>query len=66
MVDATNDCLALSSARTAYLLRQGVPARCVIGVRLNPFSAHAWVQCGDVAIAEDLDFARRYVPVAAL
>jgi hypothetical protein len=37
-------CLTTSLVLTALLARRGIPARVVIGVRPDPFAAHAWVE----------------------
>lgn len=65
-VNAESDCLALASARAKFIIRRGIPVNCVLGVRLNPFSAHAWVQYEDLVVGEDADFVRIHTPIAAL
>lgn len=65
-VNAESDCLALASARARFIIRRGIPVNCVLGVRLNPFSAHAWVQYEDLVVGEDVDFVRIHSPIAAL
>jgi transglutaminase-like putative cysteine protease len=37
-------CLTTSLVLTALLARRGIPATLVIGVRADPFAAHAWVE----------------------
>jgi Transglutaminase-like superfamily len=37
-------CLGRSLVLTALLARRGIPATLVIGVRPEPFAAHAWVE----------------------
>ena len=37
-------CLTTSLVLTALLARRGIPATLVIGVRPDPFAAHAWVE----------------------
>jgi Transglutaminase-like superfamily len=37
-------CLTTSLVLIALLARRGIPATVVIGVRLDPFAAHAWVE----------------------
>jgi transglutaminase-like putative cysteine protease len=39
-------CLTRSLVLTAMLARRGIPATLVIGVRPEPFGAHAWVEHG--------------------
>jgi len=66
IINAESDCLALASARAKFILRRGIPVNCILGVRLNPFSAHAWVQYKDLVIGDDVDFVRIHSPIAAL
>jgi hypothetical protein len=35
----------------------------VLGIRLQPFSAHCWVQHGEFLINDTLDRVRTYAPV---
>jgi hypothetical protein len=35
----------------------------VIGVRLAPFSFHAWVQFGDIVLNDEVDTVRPYTPI---
>jgi hypothetical protein len=54
-------CLVRSLVLTRLLARRGIPARLVIGARIAPaFLAHAWVECGGVAVLDpgDGSFAR--------
>jgi Transglutaminase-like superfamily len=39
-------CLTASLVLAALLARRGIPATLVIGVRPDPFAAHAWVEHG--------------------
>lgn len=66
LINAENHCLALAAARAKFIIKRGIPVTCVVGVRLNPFSAHAWVQYGDLVIGDDPDFIRIHSPIAAL
>ncbi|MGE4036005.1 MAG: lasso peptide biosynthesis B2 protein [Parvularculaceae bacterium] len=56
-------CLRDSLALLAFLRRRGHTARLVIGVKLNPFGAHCWVQSGEMALNELLERARAYTPI---
>lgn len=38
----------------------------VIGVRTDPFAAHAWVQKGDTVMTDDLDTVLPYTPILAV
>ncbi|HEY8616068.1 lasso peptide biosynthesis B2 protein [Phenylobacterium sp.] len=52
-------CLARSFVLLRFLQRSGSGAVWVFGVRTWPFSAHCWLQSGEVALD---DFAERLVP----
>lgn len=59
-------CLIRSFVLLRFLRRSGVGATWVFGVRTWPFSAHCWLQVGDVALD---DFAERlvaYEPILAV
>lgn len=54
----------------AYVLRSllraaGQDARWVFGVRTWPFSAHCWLQVGDLVLDDDLDRVATYKPIMA-
>ena len=53
---APDDCLQRSMALFRFLRSMGFPAKHSIGFARNPFSAHAWVECGNRVI---LDVDRR-------
>lgn len=63
---APEDCLPRSLALYELLIYAGCAPQHQIGVRLHPFSAHAWVLCMGRPIADSLDRVRCYVPIAAL
>lgn len=54
-------CLTRSLVLSALLARRGIASRLVIAARPGPpFLAHAWVECGEIAVLEpgDESFAR--------
>ncbi len=57
------ECLIRSALLVAFLRRRGLVADWVFGVRLWPFSAHCWVQCGDVCLNDDFERLRAYTPL---
>lgn len=59
-------CLPDSMALMSFLARHRVGANLVIGVRLNPFGAHCWVQAGDLLLNETTDMAARYQPIRVI
>ncbi len=56
-------CLVRSLALGRYLRRRGFAVDIVLGARLRPFSAHAWVQLGDMVLNDQLDTVRNFTPI---
>lgn len=44
-------CLQHSAALTCFLRGNGIPAECVIGIKVEPFVAHAWVELNGMVVA---------------
>jgi hypothetical protein len=61
-----DQCLVRSLALARHLARRGEAVDLVIGVDVRPFSAHAWVQKGDVLLNETCDGVRGYTPILVL
>lgn len=59
-------CLSRSVALAGYLAARGLPADLVIGVRMRPFCAHAWVQSGRWLLNDRIDAVRSYTPILAV
>ncbi|WP_156842955.1 lasso peptide biosynthesis B2 protein [Novosphingobium aquimarinum] len=59
-------CLPRAIALIRRCLRLGHNAHLVIGVRINPFTAHCWVQQGSLVIGDSIDVARIYTPICVL
>lgn len=59
-------CLFDSLGLTLFLLRRGIRARWIFGVREDPFAAHCWVQYGGVVLNEYLDRTRLYTAIMAV
>jgi len=51
---------------TQIALSRGLAADLVVGVRLNPFAAHSWVQAGSHVLNDRMDSVRTYTPVLVL
>jgi len=60
---SANRCLSRSLAMARRLADLRCDALLVIGVRAQPFAAHAWVQSGDIVLNETPDEVSRYTPV---
>lgn len=56
-------CLVRSLTLGRYLRRRGFAVDVVLGARLRPFSAHAWVQLGDTVLNDQLDTVRNFTPI---
>lgn len=59
----TDACLPRSLLLTGFLLRRQIPADLVIGVKLGPFAAHAWVEYGGCVLNDHLETVQEYVPI---
>lgn len=62
-VSPLDACLPRSIAMARWLLRLGQPATLVVGVKLRPFQAHCWVQCGDRLVSDRIDAVRNFTPI---
>jgi hypothetical protein len=60
---AHDQCLVRSIAITRRLRRLRQPAELVIGVRLQPFRAHAWVRNGDMVMNDHIEVVREFTPI---
>lgn len=60
------ECLYRAYLLRAYLATQGLGAAWVFGVRTWPFTAHCWLQCGDLVLDDDPDRISLYTPVLVI
>lgn len=58
-----DQCLALSLAILHRCLSAGLRAELIVGVKLRPFQAHAWVQSGDLLVSDSLDTIAPFTPI---
>jgi hypothetical protein len=56
-------CLLDSLSLLRFLSRRRLPANIVFGVAPEPFTAHCWVQAGDMALNETLSDANAHTPI---
>lgn len=56
-------CLYRAFMLRQFLRRSGADADWVFGVSTWPFSAHCWLQAGDVLLDDDVDRVRSYTPI---
>ena len=61
-----DQCLVRSLALARHLASRGERVDLVLGVSVRPFSAHAWVQKGDLLLNETCDGVRGYTPIVVL
>lgn len=66
LLRADDQCLPRAIAARRLCQRHGQEAALVFGVRLDPFAAHSWVQCGDAVIVGELENVRLYTPILVL
>ena len=66
LTTAHNRCLPRSLALAAFLARRGYWPELVLGVRLGPFRAHCWVECGNAVVNDRLERIRHYTPIRRL
>ena len=53
-------CLARSAVATCLLRWHGFPVQMIVGAKLMPFHAHAWVELDGVVIADSASVRERY------
>jgi hypothetical protein len=66
MASPLDRCLPRALATAHMMIDHGLCPEVVIGVRLQPFSAHCWVEHGPVLVNETLDRVRPYTPILAV
>jgi hypothetical protein len=54
-------CLQRSAATTCQLKQHGIRAHLVVGTRLIPFRAHAWVEVNNRVVNDKLSFVESYI-----
>lgn len=56
-------CLIDSLALVRFLQRRNLHANIVFGVAIDPFSAHCWVQAGDLVLNDTLGNVASHIPI---
>jgi hypothetical protein len=59
-------CLQDSLALHAWLTRRGTAAELVLGVKLNPFAAHCWLQLDGIVLNDSPETIGAFTPIVAL
>jgi hypothetical protein len=62
----TDRCLPRSLAMYSLCRSLGASIQCVIGVRSDPFAAHAWTQDKDRILNDSVEQVRHYSPILML
>ena len=66
LFDQNRACLTRSLALRHILIAHGLCPTLVIGVKLYPFSAHAWLQDQELLVNDSMDRVQVYRPIAVL
>lgn len=66
LIRQQDQCLPRSISFARICKKRGVKVTLVIGVALDPFSAHAWVQEGDAVLNDTIERIRCYTPILAV
>lgn len=64
-IGEADQCLARSIAFRMLAFRLGAALTLVMGVKLDPFAAHCWVQIGDQVANDSLERVRNFTPILA-
>lgn len=65
-VPVDTSCLLDSVAMVRFLARKGLSTRLVFGVACDPFSAHCWVQAGDLVLNDTVGNAMLHTPIRVI
>lgn len=65
-VPIETSCLLDSLALAKYLAGRGMPANIVFGVTDDPFSAHCWVQFGNMVLNDTVGNAMTHTPIRVI
>jgi transglutaminase superfamily protein len=61
--DAKDACLRDSLTLIEFLSRYRIYPTWAFGVRVGPFAAHSWVQCGSTLLTDPLDHVKTFTPI---
>lgn len=65
-VPIDTSCLLDSLSMHRFLARRHLSANIVFGITVEPFSAHSWLQAGDLALNESVSYASTHTPILVL
>ncbi|HKY80544.1 MAG TPA: lasso peptide biosynthesis B2 protein [Sphingobium sp.] len=63
IVSARDQCLPTALSLASWLIALGIRPDLVLGVKLNPFQAHSWVEVDGMVVADDPDQVRPFCPI---
>lgn len=63
ILSARDQCLSTALSLASWLIALGVRHDLILGVKLNPFQAHSWVEVDGMVIADDPDQVRPFCPI---
>ncbi|MET3473248.1 hypothetical protein ABIC78_003798 [Novosphingobium sp. 1529] len=66
LIPAQGTCLPDSIALLHFLRARGIACRMVLGVRLDPFEAHCWVQSADAILGDTHERVACFTPILQL
>lgn len=63
IISARDQCLATSLSLASWLIASGIRPDLLLGVKLNPFQAHCWVEVDGVIVGDDPEQVRPFTPI---
>jgi hypothetical protein len=63
LIPMATNCLLDSLSLSSFLSRRGFKADLVFGVKLDPFTAHCWLQTSDAIVNDGADTVTAFTPV---
>jgi hypothetical protein len=66
VISPLDQCLPRSLALARRLFAAGLAPDLVIGVAVQPFRAHCWLQLSDQLLVDDIDTVRQFTPILVL
>jgi hypothetical protein len=63
ILSARDQCLPTALSLASWLIALGIRPDLVLGVKLNPFEAHSWVEVDGMVVADDPDQVRPFCPI---
>jgi hypothetical protein len=58
-----DQCLATSFSLAAWLIERGIRPHLILGIKLNPFQAHCWVEVEGTVIGDEPEHVQPFTPI---